>query len=114
MEAGEPPFRRNPLPQGTPDIGEYGALMLLPLLFSLTTSVGRDLFKAKTGRFVWDTEPDGFRTCNNYRCGKDERVTERLYREIATFEWPFYRTLSKAIKARLTPKDVQWPFKSSM
>ena len=55
-----------PFPQGTPDIGEYGPLTLLPLLFSLTTaSEGpppRDLLMAKTGLLVCETDPEGFLT----------------------------------------------------
>ena len=63
---GEPPFIRKPFPHGTPDIGEYGPLTLLPLLFSLTTASDgpppRDLLRAKTGLLVCETDPEGFLT----------------------------------------------------
>ena len=45
---------------------------------------------------------------NTYRYAKNKSVTERLYSKIATFEWPFSRTLRVAIKASLTPKDAQF------
>ena len=43
-----------------------------------------------------------------YRYVQNFWVTERFYSKIATFEWPFSRTLSGAIKARLTPKDAEF------
>ena len=39
---------------------------------------------------------------NTYRYAKNDRVTERFYSKIATFEWPFSRTLSKGRKTRIT------------
>ena len=66
---GEPPFNKNPFPQGTPDIGEYGADMELPLLFSLTIGGSdvpsrgpRERRKPSWGLLVWDTIPLGFLT----------------------------------------------------
>ena len=66
---GEPPFNKKPFPQGTPDIGEYGADMELPLLFSLT--IGGSDVPSRGPRerrtpswvlFFWYTIPLGFLT----------------------------------------------------
>ena len=41
---------------------------------------------------------------NTYRYAKNDRVTERFYSKIATFEWPFSRTLSKGKKGQAYTK----------
>ena len=43
-----------------------------------------------------------------YSCAQLNRVTERFYSKIATFEWPFSRTLSSASTARPMPKSAQF------
>ena len=43
-----------------------------------------------------------------YRCGRNNRDTERFYSKIAAFERPFQRNLSYAMKARPTSKDAQF------
>ena len=43
-----------------------------------------------------------------YRYDQNNKVTERFYSKIATFQRTFSRSLNEARKARPTPKDAQF------